>query len=188
MKNTTTQGYGVIGTGRIDIPIEMLAGGGTPPAPVTRAPYTGYGYTIDDDSYFQFPLPIDYEFGTERGERPMQVVIRWAVNEAFAVGSAQVRWRIHAYLAGQNRESIPDCRQVVDGTRDINIPTLALQVQETIIGEISADYIESGDEIGMLIERVAIESGTDPVQEPEIIECWVTYPRIFNWGVVSASA
>ena len=178
------QGYGTLTEGRINIPIGLLAAGGTPPVPVTVAPYRGYAYTVGDSSYFQFPLPIDFMQETNPSTTPADtgIFIRWGCNETYAANTGAVRWQIAWETCDQNGESLGAGRAGRTQTGDINIPTLARQVQQTRVGDLMDQYIEVGDTIGVTISRIATESGVTPVQEPEIYGVWVSYFRLWQWG------
>ena len=184
--NSPLQGYGTLTEGRIEIPIETLAAGAIPPAPVTTAPYRGYAYTVGDDSYFQFALPIDMMEETNPSTTPADtgIFIRWGCNETYAANTGSVRWQIAWETCSQNSEVLAAGRAGRYQTNDIQVPTLARQVQETRVGDLMDQYIEVGDTIGVRLSRIATENGATPVQEPEIYAVWVSYFRLMQWGSV----
>jgi len=183
-KLTATQGYGTSKVGVIEIPTATLAVGATPPAAVTRAPFSGYGYTVGDDSYFQFPLPADYELQTGASLPDFSVYARWCCNENYAAANGEVRFQVSWVVSNQNGEALLSGRGGQDHSGDINIPATALQIQETRIADITTDYILAGDTIGCTLSRVAAEAGTAPTAEPEILKLWVVYPSIWVWDIL----
>jgi len=168
--------YGMQDTYRYNVPITTLAAGLAPPTAVTHAPYRTYEYTVNDNSLFQVPVPSDW---LADPASTMDIYVRWCCNENFALASADIQWRIVYDSVDQNNQILGAAATTATlDTGDIDIPTTALQIQETNIGTIIAANLAAVDTIGIELWRIA--STTTPTAEPAVIECWVEYTRFIN--------
>jgi hypothetical protein len=185
----TTQGYGTVDKYRLALPLDILAtSNGTPPTPVTRAPYRGYGYTIGDSSDFQIPIPKDFRIDGE--ENALTLYVRWVCNEAYALANGEVRWRGSMQATDQNGEIVQSGRVLAASGHDQRIPTTALQIQENAAAGYDGEsiYTTSGvpiDTIAVSISRVALETGANPTAEPEIIAVMLECDRFLYWGAAA---
>jgi len=173
--------FGIEDTYTVEIPIEDLANGATPPAAVTVAPYRGYAYTIGDDSYFQAPVPKDWEYSA--GGTAIDIVIRWGCNETYAANSGEVRWQAIYDTVDQNNQIVGVGTTATINSGDVNLPTLARQIEETTLATgIIAANLARVDTIGVVLSRVALGAGANPVQEPEIYAVWLEYTRLISYN------
>jgi len=168
--------YGYQDTYRYDIPITSLAAGLAPPDAVTRAPYRAYAYTVNDNSLFTVPVPIDW---ARNPASTMDVYVRWVCNENFALATADIQWRIVYDTVDQNNQVLGAAATTATlDTGDVDIPVTALMIQETNIGTIIAANLAAVDTIGLELWRIA--STTTPTAEPEAIAVWVEYTRFIS--------
>jgi len=181
--------HGQADRGTIDIPIDLLAAGTTPPAPVTVAPFDGYAYSVGDDSIFTFRVPDDWFQYTDINDS-FDLYIRWACNENYAANNGEVRWSATFTVMRLDDEALPNGTVVTVSTEDIAIPVTARQMTETVIGNteitqgasLDRHYLHVDATVGVTLSRVVAEDAAAPVQEPEIYACWIRYTRFKNWG------
>lgn len=148
-----------------------LAAGDIPPDSAVVGRYNVYYFDIGDDTIINFPLPTNYVVGSD-----IEVHIRWMINEAYATANGEIQWRVD-WSATPN-----DSSEAIDGpthtgqvnSTDINIPATAKTIKETTI-TIPGTNIIATDEIGLDIERIAINDGTNPTADPGVICIGIKY-------------
>lgn len=142
-----------------------LGSGGTKPDEILVGNYWGWSYDIADDSVFTIKLPDDWAAGTDA-----EIHIRWAIDEAYAADSGEVRWQAtwSAHPADMS-EAINDAG-TTDASPDVNIPATAYFLTQTLVETIPGGSLAAGDEIGITIERIALVDGNDPTADP-VITC-----------------
>ncbi len=166
-------GFGSRQEGRLEIPIATLATGGVAPAAVAVDQFRGYAYTINDNSDFQFVVPRDWMVGTT-----ISLVIQWACNENYAANNGEVNWQMDWESVANDGTQVVGTGTVGNTTSgDVNVPTTARQLTSTTIGAITAANLDVDDLVRMIITRIALVGGANPVQEPEIYACYLEYTR-----------
>lgn len=158
------------GTGRVKVPIKIFTSaemqrGATPPSSAILGNFSFEQYTINDDSVLNLAVLSARDEGTD-----IEIVIRWAIDEAYATNSAEVQWQVEW-------SAVPDdgSEQLDNPTHfgtvksgDINIPATAKTIQETTI-TIPGTNILNSDEFGFTLKRVALDGGNNPSVEPGIV-------------------
>jgi hypothetical protein len=161
------------GTARVKQAIEIananLGKGATAPTEVIVGNFDVWEFGIGDDSVFTVHVPHDWCPGTD-----IVVNIDWQVNEAYAVNSAEVRWRIvYASIPHDGAEAI-DAAGTTVNSADINVPATARGLIETALTIASAD-IAAGDQMGITLSRIALVGGNNPAVEPGITDLHIEY-------------
>lgn len=135
-------------------------------------PYIGYDFGIGDNMYAQFEVPHDWDSSAN-----LSVKLYWAINEAYVTNSGEVQWAI-------DWKACPtDASEAIDapthtGTIDFgdqDIPATAKYLTATPAGTISAASLSDGDLIGFDINRVALDDGSDPTDEPILYRVEIEY-------------
>jgi hypothetical protein len=184
MKLTTQQGYGIVDTYDLAIPMDMLAAtmaDGFPPAPVTRGAFGGYAYSIDDSSTFQWPMPQDREYDVAI----TALVLRWSCPETYAANQGEVRWSIAMEFVPADLSTLIGLGDIVSvNSIDTRVPATANSPIETVIGVAPSNWqpVASTDTVMISISRSLIGTGANPVLEPEIYGCIVRYNRIIVYN------
>lgn len=156
----------------IDFDNAALGKGATAPAQIVLGTFNGWEYDISDDSHVDFVLPHDHAIGTG-----IVVHIRWYCGEDRVTNSGEVQWRCAwAALPTDSSETIDSpTHSGTNDTADIDIPTNANELLETALVTISGASLTHMDSIGLDIERVALQAGSDPTAKPTIINIHVEY-------------
>lgn len=159
-------------TKMIDVNVDSLAIGGTPPTETIVGNYLGYAYTIDDDSVLSFTIPKDWDSSTN-----LSVVIVWTANEAYVTNSGEIQWRIQWSATPNNSEAInsPTHTGTID-YGDQNLAATAYYITRSSGGSIAAASLAAGDRVGMTLDRIALDDGSNPdAVEPIIIGLEISY-------------
>ena len=122
-------------------------------------------YTINDDSILNLAILAERDEGTD-----ITITIRWAVNEAYSINSAEVQWQVEwSAVPDDGSEALDNPTHFGTVTSgDINVPAIAKAVQETNI-TIPGTNILNTDGFGFTLKRVALVGGNDPAVEPGIV-------------------
>jgi len=122
-------------------------------------------YTIGDDSVLNLAILNEREAGSD-----IEVVIRWACEEAYSFNNAEVQWQVEWCAIPDDGSEAVDaptyCGTVKSG--DVNVPAIAKSIKETTI-IIPGTNILNTDELGFVLKRIALDDGNDPATEPGII-------------------
>ncbi len=166
----------LFGTARVIKHIEFdnadFGKGATVPAQVILGSFNGWEYDISDDSHLNFILPHDYAAGTD-----IEVHVRWYCGEDRVTNSGEVQWRCAwAALPSDSSETIDSpTHSGTNDTADIDIPTSANVLTESVLVIIPGTDLMHDDSIGLDIERVALTAGSNPTQKPTIINVHIEY-------------
>jgi hypothetical protein len=158
------------GTARIKETIKVftsseLQRGITPPSSGAIGSFAFEQYTINDDSILNLAVLNARDEGTD-----IEVTFRWAIDEAYSINSAEVQWQVDWSVIPDDGSVALD-NPTYFGTiksGDINVPAIALGIQETTI-TIPGTNITNDDELGITLKRVALDDGNDPAVEPGMI-------------------
>ena len=162
------------GTGRVTKELifyaTALGKGGTAPTESIVDNFNIESYTIGDDSVVKFEMPSDWATGTD-----LTVGLHWACNEAYVTASGEVQWQVtwRAVKTGEAYDSAGASGTIEH--EDINIHATARALVETDLGIIAGASLEAGDVVGMTLSRVALDAGTDPTAEAEVLLMEVKY-------------
>jgi hypothetical protein len=150
------------------LPISGFGTGAAKPAETILGNYLGYAFTVNDLGYFTFEVPIDWN-----GTSDIEIFIHWYCNEAYALQSAKVQWRLSYTATKEDGTEAVDAGSTDVDSGDISIPTLAKQLIETGL-VIPAAALALHDSLGIQIKRIAA-SGTSPTAKPVIVSVEVEY-------------
>jgi len=134
--------------------------------------YHGWSFGINDDVIISFEVPHDWDSSTN-----IELVIYWAINEAYATGSGEVQWRARwsATPVGETEAiNAPTHTGTID-YGDQDIPATAYYLTSSSAGVISSASLTAGDLIGVTLDRVALDDGSNPVAEPLVVHIEVHY-------------
>lgn len=177
MAKANQYGLGDGHIGEIIFTGNQLALGDTAGAMAILGRTSGCELDLADDIRVSFPIPLDWKVGTA-----MNVGFRWICNEAYALGSGECNFQLIYETVDQNSQVTGAGTSVTQTTGDINIPTLALQFQQSDFATtILAANLAEGDTINLDLERIAVVGGADPVADPHVVEIRVTYTRRFTY-------
>ncbi len=162
------------GTARVEKAIDMAGAtfekGGTAPTAIVVGNYLAWEYTKNDDSVITFELPHDWASGTD-----LTIKVDWAVDDDFADVSGEVQWNVSWTATPHDAsETLTHASTTLD-PGDINIPANANTLTRTTMGTIAGASLAVEDEIGLKIERVALDGGNDPQKDPYITHIYVSY-------------
>lgn len=149
--------------------ISNLGKGTTAPTQAIIGNYTGWEYTIGDDSVFTFRVPENWVVGTD-------IIINsdWAINEAYATASGEVRFRIvWSAIPHDSTEAINGAGTTINSD-DIDIPATAYFLTSNALTIVGSSF-STGDQIGITLSRIALTAGVNPTAEPAILGIHVTY-------------
>jgi len=151
----------------INLGIDGLASGGSAPAINRTGNFYGYEFDLNEDGFIRsFEIPYDWDTAANPILR-----IHWFINEAFGLGSGEVRWEINYNPVAETGEAVDSGNTQLD-TGDINIPATAKFLVES---SIVLTGIAFEDVIGMQIKRIALVGGADPVADPVIVSLELEY-------------
>lgn len=162
----------------ITISNDALSRGSTPPTQITIGNYNGWSFAIGTDSVFTIELGNDID-----DSKAIGIHFSFVINEAYALGSAEVRWQAVYACTPQTGEAInaPTHTGTLT-TADINIPATAYHVYHSATLEIPAGSYASGDVIGIKFSRIALTAGANPVAVPAILSMHLEYTaQTIDW-------
>lgn len=164
------------GTARVKKEFEIVAASLSPGASgateVNVGNYHAWQFGIGDDVITSFEIPHDWDSSTN-----LEVIIYWAINEAYVTNSGEVQWRVQwsACPVGETEAiNSPTHTGTID-YGDQDIPATAYYLTETSAGVISSASLTAGDLIGLTIDRVALDDGSNPSAEPLILHIEIHY-------------
>jgi hypothetical protein len=158
------------------IPLDGLARGAAAPDAAILGNYFGYAYKLNDDGFFSFEAPADWD-----GASDFLVSLHWTINEAYALQSAEVRWQIQWSATPEDGGEALDA-PTHGGTLnsgDVNIPATAKHLVETQIA-IPHASLALHDVVGVQLKRVALGDGTDPTAKPTVIAVEIEYTAVLT--------
>ena len=146
-------------------PLEGIGKGATAPTVTRLANSYGWAFTIGDDGYACFEVPLDWDSSTS-----IEITMHLYVDEAYAFNSAEVRFQ------GTWSASPEDGSEAIDAAThtgtldsgDINIPATAKAEFEISLGSIPAASLAAHDIVHILFSRIALAAGNDPAAEPVV--------------------
>ena len=156
----------------IAFPLDGIGKGATAPT-ITRLGNTiGWAFTIGDDGYLSFEVPVDWVTGEN-----IEIVIHVYVNESYTVTSGEMRWQ------GLWSAVPEDGSEAVDGAThtgtmdsgDIDIPATAKGLLEIELGDITGANIAQHDVIFIKVSRIAINAGVEVTAEPVLVQAEYEY-------------
>lgn len=162
----------LFGTARVksQIPIDNanLGKGSTAPSQVILGNYNGWEYTINDDTVFTFHLPHDWASGTD-----VVINMDWYIDEA---GGDEIKWRIDWSATPHDASEAIDAPTHTGNsdTGDIVIPATVKYLTANGL-TISSGSLSAGDQIGVKVSRIAITDGTNPGNDPTIVDIHIEY-------------
>jgi hypothetical protein len=166
----------LVGTARVLKEFELnatsFAPGSSGASEVLLGHYDGWSFGIGDEVVASFEIPHDWDSSTD-----LTLYLYWYVNEAYATNSGEVQWRI------QWSATPPSGTEAIDapthtGTIDFgdqNIPATAKFLTKSSGGTIAAASLSAGDLIGLTLDRVALDGGSNPTAEPVMVHMEVHY-------------
>jgi len=161
-------------TMEIAFPLDGIGKGATAPT-ITRLGNTiGWAFTIGDDGYMSFEVPLSWDEDSD-----ITIKLHVYVNDTYAASSGEVRWQ-GTYSCVPEDESEPVDGATHTGTLDsgdIDIPAVAKVLQEITLGAIPKADIACHDTIFILLSRIALVAGSDPGSEPVVVAAeyeWIT--------------
>lgn len=134
--------------------------------------YSAWSFDINDDSVFSFELPTNWAAGTD-----LTVKIDWGINRDEITESAEVQWHFTwSAVPHDGSEVLTGGGTLVD-VGDVSIPTDANTLFTQTLGTIAGASLAAEDEIGITLERVALDGGANPGnnEDPYIIHLHVEY-------------
>jgi hypothetical protein len=151
----------------INLGIDGLAAGGAAPLINRTGNFYGYEFDINEEGFVRsFEIPYDWDTSVD----PI-LKIHWFINEAFGLGSGEIRWQINYNPVAETGEAVDSGNTPLD-TGDINIPATAKFLVES---PITLTGIAFKDVIGLQIKRIALVGGADPVADPVIVSLELEY-------------
>ena len=180
LQNVVGPGLGsaLCDTAMYPVPIDNLQFGLTPPDPVTVGVFRGYAYTIEDESEFSFPLPVDWIPGSD-----ISLLVTWGCNETYAANTGVVQW--HAWGVAVTSDAtgpvgIGRILGVPGG--NVNLPVGARTLRTSTVGVAYGAGLAAGDTLAVMFSRIAPTVAQTPTQEPEVYAVWIQYQRFLLWG------
>lgn len=152
-----------------------LSRGAVAPTQIIIGSYNGWSFAIGSDSVFTLDLGHDVDVSKAIG-----IHFSFVVNEAYALGSAEVRWQaVYACTPQAGGEAItaPTHTGIV-ATADINIPATAYHIYHDTTLSIPAGSYAAGDVIGIKFSRIALIGGVNPVAVPAILSIHLEYTAL----------
>lgn len=148
-----------------------LGRGATPPTQTIVGNFTGWAYTINDDSVITVELPHDVD-----DDQSIGIHFTFVINEAYATSSAEVQFRAaYSCIASSGETVSPPVTSGTLTTGDINIPAVAYTTYHSTSMSIPAADFSAGDIIGITFSRIALTGGTNPAAEPIVTNLHLEY-------------
>lgn len=160
----------------VDIANGALGNGSSAPTQTIYNNFTAWRYALNDDSVITIELPHDLD-----ATQDISMHIVWAINEAFATNSGEVQWQMDWSIIdafGGDVVTSPPATGTVK-TGDIDIPAVANTVVHTTNLTISASNFSSKNILGAKISRVALDGGSNPTANPQVISMHLEYKRLY---------
>ena len=164
------------GTARVTKAIDMAGAtyeiGQTAPSPSFVGNYLVWLYDIGDDSRITFEVPHEWAEGTD-------IIIKadWGINRNYASENAEVQWNGHwSATPHDESKSLDEVGTKID-PGDQDIPASAHHLTRTDLGTISGGSLSKEDEIGIKVDRVALDDGNNPGAgtKPYLTHLYITY-------------
>jgi len=160
------------GTARVNKEFSLLLTdfnpGASGPTKALHDIFPTYEFTIDDDMHTSFEMPDDWATGTD-----ITVEIYWAIDEAYADNSGEVRWSAD-WRAVAVGELISGGSSGTLDFGDVNIPATANTIVKTE-STISGASLAADDLVAFNGARVDLVDGNNPTAEPYIIAVRLEY-------------
>lgn len=156
----------------IEVFPSALGRGSTKPDEVNVGNFSGLSYDIGDDSIFQVEVPSDWDSSSA-----LTMYIYWYINEAYATGSGEIQWRARWSACptdGSELVTGPTHTGTID-FGDQNIHATANRLVKSNAGTIAAASLTAHDMIGLTLDRVALDGGSNPTADPVILRVEFTY-------------
>jgi len=150
------------------IPIDNanLGKGSTKPTQVIIGNYNSWEFGINDDSVFTIHLPHEWAVGTD-----VIVNIDWYIDES---AGDEIKWEITWSATPHNSTEVIDSAGTSVDTGDIVIPTTPKYFTTNSL-TISGGSLSADDQIGITLKRIAITDGTNPANEPAVVDIHIEY-------------
>lgn len=167
----------LIGTARVVAELELQAASISAGASgvvlnTDYLPYVGYDFGIGDNMYCQFEVPYNWDSSTN-----LTVYLYWAINEARTEDNEEVQWAVDWKACPVDESEAIDA-PTHTGSIDYGdqlIPETAKYLTKTTAGTIAAASLAAGDLIGLDVNRVALDDGNSPTDEPILYRIEVEY-------------
>ena len=158
----------------VAISLDGIGKGATAPTLTRDTNCIGWAFTISDDGYMQFEVPVNWD-----GVSDIEIFIHIYTDDAYVATSNEVETNWQATWS-----AVPeDGTEAIDGAThtgtitsgDIDTSTVAKGLQEIELGAIPAAEIAQHDVICLLFSRIALIGGSDPGNEPVLIQAEYEY-------------
>ncbi len=162
----------LFGTARVKAQIAIdnanLGKGATRATEVIIGNYNAWLFGINDDSVFTFHVPHEYASGTD-----IVINIDWYIDEP---AGDEIKWQITwSATPHDSTEAIDSAGASVD-TGDILIPTTPKFLTTNGLTIPGAGLTE-GDQVGVTLKRIAITDGTNPGNEPAVVDLHIEFTK-----------
>jgi hypothetical protein len=138
--------------------------GATPGALLNDGVVVGLELDIDEDIMVSFVIPDDWD-----GVSDFSINVYWYTVEAYSENSAEIQWQINYHILTPNGNFVPSVDYSYDNG-DTNIAMSSRTITKTTIGqEIDATSVNRGDILTLQLKRIAIDDGTNPTLDPNVI-------------------
>lgn len=162
------------GTARVTKSIDMAGSdfskGNQGPEWLKIGNYSAWQYDIGDDTLLTFELPHDWAVGTD-----VKIYVDWGCDEAYVTNSGEVQWNVSWSAVPHDASEALDAVSTTLDPGDQDIPATAKFLARTEIGTIAGGSLAAEDEIGLKIERVALDGGNNPTADPFITHFHIEY-------------
>lgn len=169
--NLSKTGIDLAGTARykrrIRVPIFGLGKAVAAPVDTYVGNYMGYAFDINDIVYLTQGIPYRWDELTV-----MDANIIWAINEAYALQNAEVKWQIDWSATpkddGEAIDAPPHTGTITTG--DVNISATAYYLISSAFNSVPAANFEINNLLGIKLLRVALDDGVNPIADPIALE------------------
>lgn len=161
-------------TGHVNFAGATFAFGGTAPDSTQVGNYQAWSYDIGDDSSVSVQVPDSWHVGTD-----WTIKVDWGINRDEVTENAEVQWNATwSAVPHDGSEVLTGAGTTID-PGDLSIPTNANTLITTTLGTIAGASLAAGDEVGIKLERVALDGGANPggAIDPYIIHLHIEFPE-----------
>lgn len=152
----------------VQMPLSGFGKGAAAPATVYLGNYMGFEFTTNDEVYYSFEVPYDWDSAED-----IAIEIHWYIDEV-ALVTKEVRWNVMYTCTKEDSSEAVDHATATLDSGDIAIPALAKRLVQTEL-VIPAAALQADDVVGIIIKRVAIVDGTAPTAKPTMVGALLEY-------------
>ena len=157
---------------KTQIPIDNanLGKGASKATQVIVGNYNAWAFGINDDSVFTFHLPHEWAVGTD-----VVLNMDWYIDEA---GGDEIKWEISWSATPHDSSEAIDAPTHTGSsdTGDIVIPA-TVKFLTTNALTIPNASLSAGDQVGVTLKRIAITDGTNPANEPAVVDIHIEFTK-----------